>query len=64
MTPKHSEDATKREVTFSEYGTHKLIIGAAGAPMSGHLRVTDQATIDALREAFEKAGWTVIDRAA
>ena len=48
-------------VQFVEYGTHKLIGAVAGPAMSGKIRVSDQATIDALREAFEKAGWEVED---
>lgn len=48
-------------VTFVEHGTHKTI-GAVYGPMSGKIRVSDQRTIDALREAFEKAGWEVDDR--
>ena len=47
-------------VHFLEYGTHKTILSHDG-PVTGSLRVTDQKLIDALREAFEKAGWTVCD---
>lgn len=50
-------------IRFVEYGTHKYIVINDG-PGSGTLRITDQATIDALREAFEKAGWKVTDETA
>lgn len=50
-------DDRERTITFTEYGTHKVI----GNARPGVLRVADQLTIDALREAFEKAGYKVID---
>lgn len=57
---------TSESVLFVEYGTHKTILfGRPGAPssaVSGQLRVSDQAIIDALRDAFEKLGWDMVDR--
>lgn len=47
-------------VRFIEFGHHKTIVVDDG-PGSGTLRISDQTTVDALREAFEKAGWTVSD---
>ena len=61
--PADDHAAQGHVVTFVEHGTHKTI-GAVCGPMSGTIRVSDQATIDYLREAFEKAGWRVEDHAA
>ncbi len=54
------------EVFFIECGTHKTISPTPPSTrlMSGKIRVSDQRTIDALREAFEKTGWTVTDAVA
>lgn len=54
-------ESVAAKVRFTEFGPHKKIEVLDG-PASGTLRVSDQATIDALREAFEKAGWEVVDR--
>lgn len=48
-------------VTFAEHGTHKTIWAINDPALTGTIRVSDQATIDYLREAFKKAGWTVRD---
>lgn len=54
-----AENAAK-VVRFIEFGPHKTIEVLDG-PASGKLRVSDQRLIDALREAFEKAGFEVVD---
>jgi len=52
----------ERRVEFVEFGTHKTIRARGDSGMSGQVRVSDQATIDALREAFEHTGWMVVDK--
>lgn len=55
-------ESLSASVTFIEFGPHKTIVIGEG-PGSGTMRISDQRTIDALREAFEKAGWKVNDDA-
>lgn len=59
-TERDSVEADGAVVRFIEYGPHKKIAIQDG-PGSGTLRISDTGTIDALREAFESAGWKVED---